>query len=74
MSVPKIGKQKKRVSWRSGSLNDVAQASSSHAGLATAEEMAQEQRERFTWKVMLLLGTWLHVRVWQTHQSASHVI
>ena len=50
-AVPIIGKRKKRVSWRAGSLDDVAQASSSHAGLATAEEMAQEQRDRFTWKV-----------------------
>ena len=51
MAIPKIGKPKKRVSWRAGSLDDVAQASSSHAGLATADEMAQQQRERFTWKV-----------------------
>ena len=50
-AVPKIGKPKKRVSWRAGSLDDVAQASASHAGLVTADEIAQQQRERFTWKV-----------------------
>jgi len=53
----KSGKPKKRVSWRAGSLDDVAQASSSHAGLATAEEIAQGQQERFTWKVVFPLIT-----------------
>ncbi len=58
IAIPKIGKPKKRVSWRAGSLDDVAQASSSHAGLATAAEMAQEQRERFTWKVSSISFSW----------------
>lgn len=60
--VPRIGKRKKRVSWRTGSLDDVAQASSSHAGLATAEEMAQEQHERFTWKVLHLSLHWASMK------------
>ena len=56
LDVPKIGKPKKRVSWRAGSLDDVAQASSDRAGLATPEELAQLDRpEQFTWKVRLLL-------------------
>lgn len=50
--IAKSGKPKKRVSWRAGSLDDVAQASASRAGLATPEELLQqEQGERFTWKV-----------------------
>ena len=55
LDAPKIGKPKKRVSWRAGSLDDVAQASSDRAGLATPEELAQlGQPEQFTWKVGLL--------------------
>ena len=54
LDAPKIGKPKKRVSWRAGSLDDVAQASSDRAGLATPEELAQlGQPEQFTWKVRL---------------------
>lgn len=55
LDAPKIGKPKKRVSWRAGSLDDVAQASSDRAGLATPEELAQlGQPEQFTWKVGVL--------------------
>ena len=72
--VPRIGKPKKRVSWRAGSLDDVAQASASHAGLATAEEMAQEQQQRFTWKVLhlsLYWATWIQIQL-IIHPSQPH--
>ena len=50
--MARAGKPKKRVSWRAGRLNDVAQASADRAGLATPEELQQQELgERFTWKV-----------------------
>ena len=54
--LARAGKPKKRVSWRAGRLNDVAQASADRAGLATPEELQQQELgERFTWKVHALI-------------------
>ena len=55
--LARAGKPKKRVSWRAGRLNDVAQASADRAGLATPEELQQQELgERFTWKVHALVS------------------
>ena len=45
------------MSWRAGRLDDVAQASADRAGLATPEELQQQELgERFTWKVPALVS------------------
>ena len=62
--LARAGKPKKRVSWRAGRLNDVAQASADRAGLATPEELQQQELgERFTWKVHPLVSPLDFLRV-----------